>query len=93
MMKLFIVGSHQNGVNGHLTIHARIIEDCSDGSHHEGALETYGIDPLALQSRFRGDVEKWKTWVMDKMKYNHKCRTAANRDIHQWRGKTFDIKE
>lgn len=91
MIKLHILRASKNGVNGHLTIHAKIIEDRENGEHLEGAVESWGIDPLALQSRFDGDVHRWRAWVTDKMLLNHRHRSVVHESINGWTGKKFEI--
>jgi hypothetical protein len=90
-MKLRIVDVSRDGVNGHLSVHAMILEELADGNQREGALETFGIDPLALQKRFEGSIGKWLAWVGRQMKDNHRRRTMAHADLHGLKGKTIDL--
>lgn len=86
--KLKIIDASRDGLNGHLIVHARIIED----GEVEGALETFGIDPLALDRRFAGDLTKWLQWVGGQMAYSHRCRTTVHRDIHKLKGTSIELK-
>lgn len=79
-----------NGVTGHLTIHARIVE--RDGeSEVQGVPETFGIDPIALDSQFGGDGEKWREWVKEQMLVKHQKRMKAYVQGHGWVGKEWPI--
>lgn len=79
-----------NGTTGHLTIHARIIER-EDKTEISGVPETFGIDPLALESQFGGDGEKWREWVKDQMMVKHQKRMKAYTQGHAWAGKEWPV--
>jgi hypothetical protein len=91
-MKLRIREISTDGHNGHITAHLHIEHD-HDGQVVQGALETFGIDPIALDRRFNGSVGQWLAWVGRQMKDKHQRRTAVHADLSGLKGKTIDVGE
>ena len=83
---MHIAGISQNGVTGHVTLHAYIVEVTEEGEER-GPVETHGIDPLSLQ-RLYGEAEadpigKWLAAVKAKMLERHQIRKGMHANLHQ----------
>lgn len=90
-MKLRIREISVDGHNGHVTAHFHVEEE-KDGQWVQGAVETHGIDPIALQRRFKGDVQEWLKYVGRVMKENHIRRTAIHaKMVHHLKGEAIDL--
>ena len=88
--RLKVLQTVKDGHSGHLAIHARIVEQDGDTTV-EGAVETYGIDPLALDVLYKGDVGKWRDDIARIMLDNHRRRTKAHDSLVDWQDKEFEI--
>jgi len=85
-----VVSVHTNGINGHLTISAQIIEREGKTETH-GLVEDHGIDPLVMETNFGGDGEKWLASVRDKMWVSHIKRKTVYAKAHDWVGKEWPV--
>lgn len=88
---LKILSHNRDGRTGHIEINCVISEHDEGRTTFEGIIETYGIDPLALERRFGGDENAWLAWVGETMLANHARRQAAHDAIKSWVGKHFEI--
>ena len=88
--RLKVIQTVKDGHSGHLTMHARIVEQDGD-KVTEGAVESYGIDPLALDVLYKGDVTKWRDETARLMLQNHRRRMVAHDSMTEWNDKEFEI--
>lgn len=86
MAQLKIVKVNSNGLNGHLTVHARIVDEKG-----EGAMESHGIDSVSLQNLYGGDQKKWLKTVFQRMHKSHCDRSVCHHEVIQLQGKTLDL--
>jgi len=89
-MGLKIENSEQNGNNGHITIHCRVVT--KDGNNTiEGARESHGIDPVSLENLYGGDIDTFLRATHDGMKARHECRQSTLGKIQSLRGKVIEF--
>lgn len=88
---LEIKDTHKNGVNGHITVMCRIIDD-TDAANGVGVYEKWGISALELSQRFDGDAEQWlRTKVTPTMQQRHADRVAAHSSLAKLKGVVLKI--
>jgi hypothetical protein len=81
---------HVDGMTGHLTVHARVVER-EAGNETPGLLEVYGIDPAVLETAHEGDGEKWREWVEERMLRRHQARQKIYAGAQDWEGKEWPV--
>jgi hypothetical protein len=89
--RLIVIGADLTGVTGHHTIHTRIEETAADGETLLGVPDTFGIEIVALERRFGGDIEKWRDWVGATMLKRHQNRMSVQTKVLDWQGQKFDV--
>ena len=89
--KLVVTSGNLSGVTGHHEIICHILETNSDGTVVKGTPETYGIESVALDRKFNGNINAWRNWVGQDMLLKHQRKQLAHAEVLQWTGKKFDI--
>ena len=88
--RLQIVQVVKNDHNGHLAIHARIVEQNGEEAKL-GAVESHGIEIMALDRLHHGDAQEWLRVVARRMVESHIRRSRHHSDLQQLQGKIIDI--
>jgi hypothetical protein len=89
---LIVTASDYSTLIGHHQFTCHIEETLPDGTITRSTPETFGIEWRALQSRFGGEIERWRDWVQAQMLSRHQARMAVHKEILQWRGQKYPIK-
>ena len=88
---LHILNVGMNGVTGHHEIEARIEEIAQEGHTIQGVPEVYGIEPTVLQTRFGGDLLKWRSENAGKKLKRHLAHSALQGEILKWKGEKVAV--
>ncbi len=93
---LNIVSASRNGITGHRSFTAHIVEVAEDGkTETTGAPETHGIDTTSLQTQFGPDgnvddwVEKWRDSVKTKMLARYHAQRLVDSTLMGMVGKRY----
>lgn len=87
-MKVEVLETSKDGVNGWVTLIVRVIGD--DGT--VGMAEKVMGSPEEIGGNFAGDVGKWLTTVHGPgLRQRHSARTTTHTSLHGLRGQQLDL--
>jgi hypothetical protein len=89
-----ITSADLTGITGHHQITAHIEETTANGNVIKvikGVPETLGVELTVLQSRWGGDIVRWRDWVAQQLLTRHKARQSVHYDVLGWAGQKFPL--